>query len=142
MPHHSLPKSVNQSVLSGPGQLQDALIREVMESRMSPGTAVKKQPIQEGPWGGEALSLGTAGIAGLGLQRCGGPGEMDPPRIEGEASGFCPCTSWTPNIPSPRPLRCHRGPEGCVGPGGSQVRRGDRHTAGAGADLLLHGEQW
>uniref|UniRef100_A0A8D1VDV3 Transferrin receptor 2 n=1 Tax=Sus scrofa TaxID=9823 RepID=A0A8D1VDV3_PIG len=41
-----------------------------------------------------------------------------------------------------RPLRCHRGPEGCVGPGGSQVRRGDRHTAGVGADLLLHGEQW
>ncbi|XP_067561861.1 transferrin receptor protein 2 isoform X2 [Pseudorca crassidens] len=30
-------------------------------------------------------------------------------------------------------------PEGCMGPRSSQVRRGDRHTAGAGADLFLHG---
>nr|XP_035929230.1 transferrin receptor protein 2 isoform X3 [Halichoerus grypus] len=40
-----------------------------------------------------------------------------------------------------RSLRCHRGPEGCVGPRSGQVRCGDGHTAGAGADLFLHGFQ-
>ena len=68
---------------------------------MTPGNVMKEQPTQEGPRGGEELSLGAAGIAGQGLQRCEGPGEMDPPRVEGEASGFCPCKRWAPTSPPP-----------------------------------------
>lgn len=44
---------------------------------MTPGNVMKEQPTQEGPRRGEELSLGAAGIAGLGLQRCEGPAEMD-----------------------------------------------------------------
>ncbi|XP_053069462.1 transferrin receptor protein 2 isoform X5 [Acinonyx jubatus] len=38
-----------------------------------------------------------------------------------------------------RSLCCHWGAEGCVGPRSSQVCCGDGHTAGAGANLFLHG---
>lgn len=77
------------------------------------------------------------------METAWGPGEtVVRPRVEGEASGYCQYKKWTPNIPSPRSLCCHWGSEGCVGPWSSQVRCGDCHTAGAGADLFLHGEQW
>lgn len=48
------------------------LIREIMESRMTPGTSMKEQTIREGPRGGEALFRDSQDCR-LGLRRSEGP---------------------------------------------------------------------
>ena len=73
----------------------DMLIREIMESRMTPGTSMKEQTIREGPRGGEALFRDSQDCR-LGLWRCEGPQERDPSKVEGEVSGFCPHHRWAP----------------------------------------------
>ena len=76
------------------------LIREIMESRMIPGTPMKEWMIQEGPTGGEALFRDSQDCR-LGLRRCEGPRERDPSKVKGEVSGFYPHNRWAPNTPPP-----------------------------------------
>lgn len=78
----------------------DMLIREIMESRTTPGTSMKEQTIREGPRRGEALFRDRQDCR-LGLWRCEGPQERDPSKVEGEVSRFCPHNRWAPNTPPP-----------------------------------------